>query len=71
MLFGASSQPHDANDKMSEEITMPTQDHGRIVETTVEARGAETGRPTRNVLVISTIAVIVVLAIVWYVFFRT
>jgi hypothetical protein len=55
----------------AEESAMPTQDHGRIVETTTEARGAETGRPTRNVLVTSTVAVIVLLAIIWFVFFRT
>ena len=50
---------------------MPVEQQGRIVETAQEARQAETGRPTRNVLVISTTAVIVVLALVWLVFFRT
>ncbi|WP_173402590.1 hypothetical protein [Afipia sp. P52-10] len=43
----------------------------QIVETTREARQAEPGPSVRNVLVISTIAVIVLMAIVWLIFFRT
>jgi hypothetical protein len=50
---------------------VPTRENGRIVETTTEARSAETGRPTRNVLVISTVTVVIIFAIVWYIFFRT
>ena len=50
---------------------MPIEQQGRIIETAQEARQAETGRPTRNVLVISTTAVIIVLAVVWFVFFQT
>jgi hypothetical protein len=42
-----------------------------IIETTQEARQAERGPTVRNVLVWSTALVIVALAIVWYVFFRT
>jgi hypothetical protein len=42
-----------------------------IVETTVEARGAERGPTVRNVLVWSLGLVIVAMAVVWFVFFRT
>jgi hypothetical protein len=46
--------------------------HGeQIIETAREARQAEPGPSVRNVLVISTSAVIIALAIIWYVFFRT
>lgn len=43
----------------------------QIIETAREARQAEPGPSVRNVLVISTSGVIVALAIVWYLFFRT
>lgn len=43
----------------------------QVVETARDARGAEPGPSVRNVLVISTAAVIVVLAVVWFIFFRT
>jgi hypothetical protein len=43
----------------------------QVVETARNARGAEPGPSVRNVLVISTAAVIVVLAVVWFIFFRT
>jgi len=45
--------------------------HRRIVETTTEARQAEPGPSILALLTISTIAAIFVLAIVWFVFFRT
>ena len=46
--------------------------HGRqIVETALEARGAERGPTMRNVLVWSLGLVVVAMAIVWLVFFRT
>jgi hypothetical protein len=46
--------------------------HGeQIVETAREARQAEPGPSVRNVLVISTTAVIVALAVIWFLFFRT
>ncbi|MCF2523009.1 hypothetical protein [Bradyrhizobium sp. G127] len=43
----------------------------RIVETPTEARQAEPGPSVLALLSISTIAAIFVLAIVWFVFFRT
>ena len=43
----------------------------RIVETAVEARGAERGPTVRNVLVWSTALVIVAFAVIYFVFFRT
>lgn len=46
-------------------------ENGQIVETAREARQAEPGPTVRNVLVISTSAVIVALAVLWFVFFRT
>jgi hypothetical protein len=42
-----------------------------IVETATEARGAERGPTVRNVLVWSLALVVVGMAIVWFVFFRT
>jgi hypothetical protein len=42
-----------------------------IVETPVEARGAERRPTVRNVLVWSLGLVIVAMAVVWLVFFRT
>jgi len=43
----------------------------QIIETAREARQAEPGPSVRNVLVISTTAVIVIFAIIWLVFFKT
>jgi hypothetical protein len=43
----------------------------QIVETTIEARGAERGPTVRNVLVCSLSIVVVALAVVYFVFFRT
>jgi hypothetical protein len=43
----------------------------QIVETTQEARQAERGPTVRNVLVVSTVLVIVAFAIIWIIFFRT
>jgi hypothetical protein len=49
-----------------------TQQKGeKIVETAIEARGAERGPTVRNVLVWSLGLVIVAMAVVWFVFFRT
>ena len=42
----------------------------QIIETAREARQAEPGPTVRNVLVISTTAVIVLFAVVWLMFFR-
>lgn len=44
---------------------------GRIVETAQEARSAEPGPSVLALLTVSTIAAIFVLAIVWFIFFRT
>ena len=41
-----------------------------IVETAMEARGAERGPTVRNVLVISLALVIVAFAVVYFAFFR-
>jgi type VI protein secretion system component VasF len=46
-------------------------DRGQIVETAQQARGAERGPTVRNVLVWSVGLVILALAIVFFVFFRT
>ncbi|MBN9585980.1 MAG: hypothetical protein J0G34_11375 [Afipia sp.] len=43
----------------------------RVVETPTEARQAEPGPSILALLTISTIAAAFVLAIVWFVFFRT
>lgn len=43
----------------------------QVIETAREARQAEPGPSVRNVLVISTAAVIIILAIIWLVFVRT
>jgi hypothetical protein len=42
----------------------------KIVETTIEARGAERGPTVRNVLVISLCLVVVAFAVVYFAFFR-
>ena len=42
----------------------------KIVETTMEARGAERGPTVRNVLVISVCLVVVGFAVVYFAFFR-
>ena len=42
----------------------------KIVETTMEARGAERGPTVRNVLVISLVLAVVALVIVYFAFFR-
>ena len=45
-------------------------DNGKIVETTMEARGAERGPTVRNVLVISLALVVVAFVVVYLAFFR-
>jgi hypothetical protein len=45
--------------------------NGTIVETAVEARGAERGPTVRNVLVWSLGLAVVAMAIVYFVFFRS
>jgi hypothetical protein len=41
----------------------------QVIETAQEARQAEPGPSVRNVLVVSTVAVIIALAAVWLMFF--
>lgn len=50
---------------------MPTKEHGHVVETPTEARQAERGPSILAVLAVSTIALIFLFAIVWFLFFRT
>jgi hypothetical protein len=45
--------------------------HQRVVETPTEARQAERGPSVLALLTVSTLAAVFVLAIVWFVFFRT
>lgn len=48
---------------------MAKMENGRIVESAIEARGAERGPAARNVLVISLVSVIVLFAIIYFFFF--
>jgi hypothetical protein len=50
---------------------MPRIENEQIVETAIEARGAERGSTVRNVLVCSLCLVVVAFAVVYFVFFRT
>jgi hypothetical protein len=50
---------------------MAEKHNGQITETATEARQAETGPSVFNLLVVSTIAAIIVLGIIWFIFFRT
>lgn len=43
---------------------------GRIVETATEARQAERGPSVFNMLAVSLVGAVILLAVVWYVFFR-
>ena len=56
---------------ISLETSMGQKKGETIVETPIEARGAERGPTVRNVLVWSLPLVIVTMAVVWFVFFRT
>jgi hypothetical protein len=42
----------------------------QIIETAREARQAEPGPSVRNVLVVSTTALIILFAVIWLMFFR-
>ncbi|WP_168192869.1 hypothetical protein [Undibacter mobilis] len=44
-------------------------ENGRIVETATQARGGERGPSVRNVLIISTSAVVVLFAVIYLYFF--
>jgi hypothetical protein len=57
--------------KLASEDTMVRKKDAPIVETATEARGAERGPTVRNVLVWSLALVVMGMAVVWFVFFRT
>lgn len=50
---------------------MAEKHNGQITETATRARQAERGPTVFNLLTVSTIAAIVILAVVWFVFFKT
>jgi hypothetical protein len=50
---------------------MPKQENGQVVETAIEARGAERGPTVRNVLIWSLGLVVAAFAVIYFVFFRT
>jgi hypothetical protein len=50
---------------------MSKQENGQIVETAIEARGAERGPTVRNVLVWSLGLVVTAFAVIYFVFLRT
>ena len=52
-------------------MLMSKQENGRIVETAIEARGAERGPTVRNVLVWSLGLVVAAFAVIYFIFFRT
>ncbi|MGC2813043.1 MAG: hypothetical protein WA303_22085 [Bradyrhizobium sp.] len=50
---------------------MATKKDGRIVETATEARQAEPGPSILVILIVSVVLAAIVLAAVWFIFFRT
>jgi hypothetical protein len=50
---------------------MPKQENKQVVETAIEARGAERGPTVRNVLVWSLGLAVAAFAVIYFVFFRT
>jgi hypothetical protein len=50
---------------------MATRRDGQIVETPIEARGAEPGPSVLALLTVSTGLAVLILGVVWFVFFRT
>jgi len=50
---------------------MAKQEYGHIVETAIEARGAERGPTVRNVLVWSLGLVVAAFAVVYFLYFKT
>jgi hypothetical protein len=49
---------------------MAKQEHGRLVETAIEARGAERGPTVRNVLVWSLGLVVAAFVVVYFLYFK-
>ena len=64
-------RPRGLPDFWMNEVIMATTEHGRIVETPTEARQAEPGPSVLALLSVSTGLAILILAVVWFVFFRT
>lgn len=52
-------------------ISVPEKTGDQIVETAIEARGAERGPTVRNVLIWSLGLTVVAMVIVWFVSFRS
>jgi hypothetical protein len=50
---------------------MPRQENGQVVESAIEARGAERGPTVRNVLVWSLGLVVAAFVVIYFVFLRT
>jgi hypothetical protein len=50
---------------------MAKQERGHIVETAIEARGAERGPTVRNVLVWSIGLVVAAFAVIYFLYFKT
>ena len=63
--------PHGLIHHAKSEDAMATRQRGQIVETPTEARQAEPGPSVAALLAISTGLAILILAVVWFVFFRT
>jgi hypothetical protein len=49
---------------------MPKREHGQVVETAIEARGAERGPTVRNVLIWSLGLVVAAFAAVYFLYFK-
>jgi hypothetical protein len=52
------------------EVAMASHEQGRIVETPTEARQAEPGPSVLALLIVSMGLAVLILAVVWFVFFR-
>jgi hypothetical protein len=50
---------------------MAKHEHGQVVETAIEARGAERGPTVRNMLVWSLGLVVAAFAVVYFLYFKT
>lgn len=59
------------NSAQHSEGAMATKQNGQIVETATEARQAEPGPSVLALLTMSTGLAVLLLAVVWFVFFRT
>jgi hypothetical protein len=66
-----NGMPGDGIGLLKGATTMPIKKHGLIIESPTEARQAEPGPSILLLLTVSTISAVVLLAAVWFVFFRT